>query len=216
MLDPTLFSAYLVALFVIIITPGPDTLFVSAQSLQHGRFAGFVASLGIALGVTVHAALAGLGISALLIQLPYAFDVLRVVGAAYLLYLAWDTWRAKPQDLAPGEDHRARVHPPLKRIFRRGFITNVTNPKLLGFFIAFLPQFISPDGAAYWIQVEILIGLFLVCGTLYLWGVALIVGSVGHRLRQSPTLSRIQRGTTAAILAGVAVWLFVDEPGGQA
>lgn len=150
-LDPQLFLAFLVAAWVLILTPGPDMLFALGQTLSGGPRRGWAATLGIVTGAMLHIVLAASGVAALIAASPALFDVLRIAGALYLLWLAQGAlraaWRGGAQ-MQPGRPTRAA--------FRDGLVTNLTNPKVALFFLAFLPQFVDPGRAPAWLQMAIL------------------------------------------------------------
>jgi threonine/homoserine/homoserine lactone efflux protein len=150
-LDPQLFVAFLVAAWVLILTPGPDMLFVIGQTLAGGARRGWAALLGIGAGALVHIVLAVSGVAALLAASPALFDALRLAGALYLLWLAQGALRAAWRGGARLEPSR-----PARAAFRDGFVTNLTNPKVILFFLAFLPQFVDPGRAPAWVQMALL------------------------------------------------------------
>lgn len=131
------------------LTPGPDVLYIVTHGLRYGARCGMVAALGITAGCFVHIAAAALGVGALLAASSTAFNLLKWAGAAYLLYMGWNLLR-KPGDLSGLTAHEvasAQRAPTARTVFLRGFLTNVLNPKVALFFLAFVPQFIAPDAA---------------------------------------------------------------------
>jgi threonine/homoserine/homoserine lactone efflux protein len=150
-LDPQLFATFLLAAWVLILTPGPDMLFVIGQTLAGGARRGWAAMFGIFAGALVHVALAASGVAALLAASPALFDALRIAGAAYLLWLAQGALRSAWR--GGGE---MRPAAPARAAFRDGFLTNLTNPKVVLFFLAFLPQFVDPGRGPAWLQMAIL------------------------------------------------------------
>jgi threonine/homoserine/homoserine lactone efflux protein len=150
-LDPQLFLAFLLAAWVLILTPGPDMLFVIGQTLAGGARRGWAAMFGIVAGAMVHISLAASGVAALIAASPALFDALRIAGAGYLLWLAHGALRSAWR--GGGE---MRPAAPARAAFRDGFLTNLTNPKVILFFLAFLPQFVDPARAPAWLQMAIL------------------------------------------------------------
>lgn len=144
MLDPTLLGAFVVVAAAVVVSPGPDTLFVIASGLRHRAAGAVAAALGIATGSTLHGLAAALGVSALLATAPWLFEVLRFAGAAYLVYLGLRALRAALRP-APAEDTlpTTAAASPL-RVYRQAVITNLLNPKVIVFYLALLPQFVSP------------------------------------------------------------------------
>lgn len=180
---------FLAAVFLILIAPGPDMAFVVASAVGSGPRAGVMAAVGMSAGMFVHTVLAALGLAALLHAVPSAIDAIRLLGAAYLIYLAVDTLRAAGSSgIGDGEQVYARA------FFRRAAITNLANPKIILFFAAFMPQFIAPQRGSIALQFLVLGLIFLTLGLL----VDSLIGlSAGH-LR-----SALARGTHAAVTLNV-------------
>jgi threonine/homoserine/homoserine lactone efflux protein len=184
-------------------TPGPDNLFVLMQSVSRGRRAGLLVLLGLCAGLCVHTAAVALGLAAVFAASPAAFVVLKVVGAAYLLYLAWQAFRAPAS--APGGGDAAPTS--ARALFGRGIVMNLTNPKVLLFFLAFLPQFVDADAGAVAPQV-VWLGLWFIAATLLAFGtIAWLAGAIGERLRRSPRWQRWLNRIAATVFAGLAVRL---------
>ncbi|MDZ7746670.1 MAG: LysE family translocator [Halobacteriales archaeon] len=185
--------AYLAAATALVLTPGPDTAFVLAQAVGAGRTAGVRAALGVASGICIHTIAAVAGLATLLRAAPTAYDLLTLAGAAYLAYLGVAMLRGD------GE-FDPETTPEVAGGFRRGFITNVLNPKVAIFFIAFLPQFGSG------VELLPLGGAYALIAAGYLGGIALLAGRARVLLastRARRWLGRVAGGTTLA-LAGVA------------
>ena len=150
---------FLGASILLTLAPGPDNTFVIAQGLSRGRKAAVITALGMCSGVSVHTTAAALGVSALLYSSAFAFAMLKYAGAAYLLYLAYKAIKEHQIRLAQSDDAPLR----LGQLFRRGFIMNVLNPKVALFFLAFLPQFVSPDGVSAPLQMMLFGLIFMAC-----------------------------------------------------
>lgn len=162
------------------LTPGPDMLYVAARGASEGRSAGIVSALGIGAGTLVHVTLVAAGLAALLAAVPMAYLALRLGGAAYLVFLGVRALRGGQQATVD------RLEPAsLGAIFRQGMITNVLNPKVALFFLAFLPQFVDPARGDPALQVVALGLLFDVSGTLVNLVVALASSRVAARLRRA-------------------------------
>ena len=160
------------------ITPGPDVLYIVGRSIGQGRVAGLVSVLGISTGCLFHVASAALGLSALMLALPMGYDVIRYAGAAYLVWLGL---RAIVSRSSPLEVRR--VDPErLGRVFRQGVLTNMLNPKVALFFLAFLPQFTDPARGAVPLQIALLGLIFIGNGTLVCVGYALAASWLGEWL----------------------------------
>jgi threonine/homoserine/homoserine lactone efflux protein len=204
--DHATFLAFLVAALALNFAPGPDMLYVLGRSLGQGRKAGVVSALGIFAGCLVHITAAALGLAALLEASATAYNVIRYAGAAYLLYLGARMLLNKDaqNELSPG------ASPPptsLSRIFTQGDITNILNPKVAMFFVAFLPQFVNAARGSVVFQIAVLGLIFDVGGTLVNIAVAFFAGHIGNRLRQSPRAARLQRWFTGSIFIGLGIRL---------
>jgi len=190
---------------VLALTPGPDNLFVLMQSALWGRSAGMYVVLGLCTGVLGHTAAVAAGLAAIVATSEYAFTVLKFAGAAYLAYLAWQTFRATsgPSSAA----HSPAMSP--GALYRRGVVMSLTNPKVLLFFFAFLPQFTSPDPAAgsVALQTAVLGVLFMLAAFIIFSAIAVFSGSFGHILRRSPSASLWLNRVTGLVFLGLAIRL---------
>jgi threonine/homoserine/homoserine lactone efflux protein len=191
-----LFALTSIALLLI---PGPAVLYVVTQSAEQGRSAGLASVAGIHVGTFVHIVAAAAGLSALILASAVAFSVVKFAGAAYLVYVGVRKLLERPTN---GETEPRRA--PLRRIFARGALVNVLNPKTALFFLAFLPQFVDADRGAVWSQVVTLglvfVALGLVSDSLY----ALLGDAVGSLLRRRATAMRRISGTIYIGLGTVA------------
>jgi threonine/homoserine/homoserine lactone efflux protein len=180
------------------VTPGPDMLYVAARSSSEGRSAGIVSSLGIATGTLFHITAVALGLSALLTAVPVAYTVVRIGGAIYLMYLGVRALASH----APS-DARVIARAPLATIFRQGVITNVLNPKVALFFLAFLPQFVDPARGNPAVQIVVLGLIFDTSGTIVNTAVALGASSAAGRLRTGSRSGELLRKLTGVIFIGL-------------
>jgi threonine/homoserine/homoserine lactone efflux protein len=201
------FGVFMLATLALNLTPGPDMLYVLGRSVGQGRRAGVVSALGIGAGILVHMTAVALGLSAVLREVPAAYEAIRYAGAAYLLYLGVRTWLER----GPVGDKSAQRPESLGRVFRQGVVTNVLNPKVALFFLAFLPQFVDPARGSVGWQIVGLGLAFDVSGTAVNVGVALASGWLGDLLRRSPRLSRAQRVFTGGVFVALAVRLALPE-----
>ncbi|WBB67681.1 LysE family translocator [Micromonospora sp. WMMD812] len=156
-LSATALTGYLAAIVVLMVTPGPDMMFVLANATRYGARAGVVAALGVAAGEAVHVTAVVCGLAAAISASPVLFAVIRWAGAAYLIILGVRALRstAEPTAAAAGHDSRA------SRAFLRGLVTNLLNPKMILFSVAFLPQFVSPASGNVTAQLVLLGALFV-------------------------------------------------------
>jgi len=185
---PTL-ALFVTAALALLLVPGPAVFYIVTRSIDQGRRAGLVSVLGIGVGTLFHVAAATLGLSALLLSSALAFDVVKYLGAAYLVYLGIRALRARPQ---PGQPQIVQRHS-LPRIFSQGVLVNVLNPKTALFFFAFLPQFVSPERGAVTSQILLLGCLFIALGMLSDGTYALLAGTFGHWLKGNARFLHAQR-----------------------
>tara|TARA_R110000787_G_scaffold11420_9_gene37888 strand:- start:28741 stop:29349 length:609 start_codon:yes stop_codon:yes gene_type:complete len=198
MVDPLTILAFVPAALALNLTPGADMMFCLGQGMRLGPKAAIAASAGISLGGMVHVTLAGLGLGAVVSALPWAFDVIRWIGVTYLLWLAVQTWRSD------ATAQTAKVAP--KSAFRSGLIVNLTNPKVILFVLAFVPQFVVPEAGPVLIQFMVL-GLVLSLGGFSINAlVGVFASGLGRRLtRGGRALRWISSGIFVALAARLAV-----------
>ena len=181
-----LFAAACLALTA---TPGPDMLLIASRSISQGRASGFATLAGIQVGTYCHALAAALGLSQLFLAVPLAYDVVRYAGAAYLVYLAWQTFRSAGTVLAPTAGLRRYS---IGTVFRQGLLTNLLNPKMALFVLALFPQFVSPGAGSIAVQIMLLATLLNLIG-LVVNGIVILTASrlgrafsVRSRWRRAP------------------------------
>ncbi len=208
--DPWVLLAFLPAALALNLTPGADMMFCLGQGLRAGPRAAVAASGGIAAGGLVHAGIAGLGLSALITAMPGALDVIRWIGVAYLLFLAVQALRGPATSTAMAR----RVAPQAAmRAFYQGLVVNLTNPKVILFVLAFVPQFVDPARGA-------VLGQFLIYGAVLSLGGFVINGAVGvfaagaaGRLAGNLALSRLLGWISAGIFTALALRLALMQKG---
>ncbi|THF93499.1 MAG: LysE family translocator, partial [Sulfitobacter sp. SK025] len=191
MVDPLTILAFVPAALALNLTPGADMMFCLGQGMRFGPKAAIAASAGISLGGMVHVTLAGLGLGAVVSALPWAFDVIRWIGVTYLLWLAVQTWRSD------ATAQTAKVAP--KSAFRSGLIVNLTNPKVILFVLAFVPQFVVPEAGPVLMQFMVL-GLVLSLGGFLINAlVGVFASGLGRRLTRG---GRALRWISSGIFRG--------------
>jgi len=197
--DPLTLLAFVPAALALNLTPGADMMFCLGLGLRAGARPAIAASAGIALGGIVHVTLAGLGLAAAIAAFPLALDVIRWLGVAYLLWLAWGALRQGPVRA------HARAMGTL-RAFREGMVVNLLNPKVILFVLAFVPQFVDPARAI--LPQFLVYGLVLALGGFVINGaVGLFAGGLGRRLSTSPRFARGLGLVSAGIFAALAARL---------
>lgn len=198
--------------------PGPDNLFVVLQSAQHGWRAGLSVVVGLCLGVMGHTTAVALGLAAALLASPRALALLQWGGAAYLAWMAWQAWRAPVHVLQPvgqgTSEGGAVVAPPASlRMVLRGVAMNLSNPKVLVFFLAFLPQFADAARGPVAGQILLLGGVFMVCTLLVFGGMAYFSGAAGAFLQSSVRARTWLNRVAALVFMGMALRLALGTIG---
>ncbi len=177
--------------------PGPDTIYIIGRSLSQGKAAGVCAALGISTGAIVHTLLGAFGLSAILATSASAFMILKYAGCAYLIYQGIRLFIERPQQTDMTDGKRPRVR--LQRIYRQGAVTNILNPKVAVFFLAFLPQFISFSSPNKPFSFIFLGALFVTTGTIWCLIVAVFASSLSRRMRKSEVMSNRLRKLNGTI-----------------
>ena len=196
------FWVFALAALLLNLTPGNDMLYVAARSASQGVKAGIVSALGIMVGCMVHIVAAVIGLSAIIAQSAIAFNIIKYLGAAYLVYLGLRSVLSKKKSL---EIKKQVKQLSFKKLFWQGVITNILNPKVALFFLAFLPQFININtNNTHW-QILFLGIWFDVGGTLVNIVVAILFGRIGQWLSQSPRFVQWQERITGAMLIGLGI-----------
>lgn len=175
-------SLFVVTSVVLGLAPGPDNIFILTQSALTGRKTGLIVTLGLCTGILIHTMLVAVGVSVIFRTSEIAFTLLKIAGASYLTYLAWQAFKAKASDLEEGEAKASRLK--WHRLYMRGIIMNVTNPKVAIFFLAFLPQFADPLHGSMTLQL-LLLGIVFDIVTLFVFSlIALGAGYLGEWLKK--------------------------------
>ena len=209
LLDPVLFASYLAVATALALSPGPDTMFVVASSASGGSRAGVAATLGTASGSFMHAGFAALGISALIAASPVAFDVLRFAGAVYLLWLGVQALRNVMR--AAAETNPASGEKTMTASYRRGLITNLFNPKVAVFYVAFLPQFTNASLGHVPLQIFLLGLTHNIIGTIWLVSLALISGRAAESFARNKRIRSWLDGFSGAVYVALAVRMLLLE-----
>ncbi|CAA9283538.1 MAG: hypothetical protein AVDCRST_MAG41-3784 [uncultured Corynebacteriales bacterium] len=201
--SPGVLGLFVLAALVICITPGPDMIYVAAHGISQGLRAGIVASFGMSAGMVVHTIAVTLGLAGLVQASPVAYDVVRYGGAIYLAILGIRT--LKDARSTPVLEPVPPV--PARTVFTRAAVTNLLNPKILLFYLAFLPQFTDPDRGPLAAQFLLLGTLFVLLGLLVDIGVALLSGKLGALFTSRPGASRRVNEVAGVVFLGLAARL---------
>jgi threonine/homoserine/homoserine lactone efflux protein len=187
--------------FGMVLTPGPNMIYLISRSITQGPAAGIVSLGGVALGFVFYMLSAAFGITALLFAIPYAYDALRLAGAAYLLWLAWQA--LKPGGRSPFQVRKLQVDSP-RKLFAMGFVTNLLNPKIAMLYLALLPQFIDPTGSV--LTQSLALGAIQIAISVSVNAmIALAAGSIALFLGTRPAWLLLQRWLMGTVLAGLAM-----------
>ena len=206
MVDLSTLALFSVAALALTMSPGPDMLLIASRSASQGRIAGFATLAGIQAGTYCHALAAALGLSQLFLIVPVAYDIVRYAGAAYLLWLAWKTFRSNGTVLAPTA---GLSHHPIGVMFRQGLLTNLFNPKIAVFYSTFLPQFIEPGDSALLVSM-LLAGVHIALGVAWLSLYAWLLDRAVVAFRASG-VRRALDALTGTVLVGLGLRLAAER-----
>ncbi|MFQ5971683.1 MAG: LysE family translocator [Alphaproteobacteria bacterium] len=198
---------YALTSVAVILMPGPGMLFVISTGIAKGTGASVVAAFGTTTGISVHIAAAALGLAVLMKTSLIAFQVVKIVGVIYLLYLAWQTIRNK-EEFSPGRHAPASNH---KAVFVRGMLANALNPKLSVFFLAFLPQFITKGPMSPEAQTLMLGTAFMAMTTVLFIGYGLLAVAVRRYILSQPWVRNVIRYLFASLFVGLGVRLALSD-----
>lgn len=192
----------------LVLTPGPNMIYLISRSISQGRVAGLISLGGIALGFVVYMLCAAFGVTALIFAVPFAYDALRFAGALYLLWLAWQAVR--PNGQSPFQVRQLPADSP-RRLFMMGFATNLLNPKIAMLYLSLLPQFIDPAAGGVLTQ-SLMLGFTQIAVSVTVNSmIALAAGSIAVFLAAQPTWALVQRWLMGTVLAGLAVRMALES-----
>jgi len=201
-MEPTVVLGCALACVLLNLVPGPGMMFIIARGIAGGRRAGVISALGMATGMAVHTVVAALGLSALLSAAPAALDAVRIGGALLLLYLAISTLRST---------HREPVDTRGRRTYLAAVLTNLANPKVILFYLAFVPQFITAGGWPTGLQILVLGAMLVVIGLVMDCAIGLMAGTFSEFLLRRTAIQNWIKRVSAAILGGLAVRQFLSD-----
>jgi threonine/homoserine/homoserine lactone efflux protein len=201
LLDVTLILSFLGAAVLLTIMPGPDNLFVLAQSITQNKKAGIATSLGLCSGLLVHISAAAVGISAILYQSSFAFTIVKLIGAAYLLFMAYEAFKERNES-SKLQNQPSRTY---FSLYKKGIVMNILNPKVSLFFLALLPQFIDHQAGSPTLQMFLLGLVFIVQALIIFSLISFYSGKLASYITGNLTLLRRFNLTKAALLAFIGV-----------
>ena len=191
-----------------VLTPGPNMIYLISRSICQGRVAGLISLGGVALGFVFYMVCAALGVTAMVMAVPYAYDTLRIAGAIYLLWLAWQAIR--PGGNSPFQVRELSKDTP-KKLFMMGLLTNLLNPKIAVMYLSLLPQFISPEQGNVLTQSFVL-GLTQITISVSVNAIiALFSGTIASFLMNKPSLALIQRWIMGSVLTALAIKILSES-----
>ena len=209
MLDIVHFPLFVASVVLLCVTPGPDLAYIIGQSMVRGRRAGILSATGVALGSCTHAVASALGLTALIAASPLLFTVIKYIGAAYLIYLGakmmlstFGVSKERPLDV---QSNMAEVE--TRRLMLRGFITSITNPKVLLFFIAFFPQFVVIEGDHHAISFLVLGMVYALIGVMIDVLFAILAGGAAGAVAKNQTLRKMLDRVVGATFIGLGIRL---------
>ncbi|UFH56510.1 LysE family translocator [Spirosoma sp. KNUC1025] len=197
----------------LVLTPGPNMIYIISRSITQGRRAGFLSLSGVLMGFLIHILLVSLGLTAVFLAIPMAYDLLRWLGIGYLLYLACEA--IKPGGVSPFEtraiSYNQSVGQPDGKLIGMGFLTNALNPKVAVFYLSFFPQFTNPEHGSLLIQnVQLGLAQLLISATVN-GLIVLSAARMANWFQTRPTFIRAQKWMMASILTGLAVRMAIDK-----
>ncbi|MSP89616.1 MAG: LysE family translocator [Alphaproteobacteria bacterium] len=199
--DLSTLALFAVACLMLTATPGPDMLLIASRSASQGRVSGWATLAGIQVGTYGHALAAAFGLSQLFLAVPFAYDLIRYAGAAYLLYLAWGAFRSRSMALAPtaGLNRHSIV-----QVFRQGLLTNLLNPKMALFILALFPQFLHPNKGSVALQIMLLATVLNLIGIFVNGAVIMMASRIGIALAGHNRLGRAPQFLLGTVFVSLA------------
>lgn len=208
MLTLTSLFVFIGASILVILAPGPDIIFAITQGISNGKKVGFFTALGLSLGNSVHTLGAALGVSIIFETSPVAFTVFKVLGAAYLFYLAYKAIKYRNAGLTVNKTSEQTKD---KSLILKGFLMNVLNPKVALFFLAFLPQFASPENGSVPLQMLCLGGVFMLLVLIIFGTFGYFAGYLGDWLLRKPKYSKYLHLVSACIFIAIGINLILMQ-----
>lgn len=199
--------AFLAAAILLTISPGPDIIYVLVQGMTNGRKHGIVTTLGLVSGIIIHTSLVAFGVSAIIKQSETLFFLIKILGAGYLFYLAWQVYKSDPAIHV--EKPATQQKKELTSLYKKGFLMNVLNPKVAIFFLAFFPGFLwDPEGNTVY-QFYILGFLFMLQAFLIFSAVAILAGKISVYLQKHPASGLVFKWVQVAVFVGIGIFILV-------
>ena len=208
MLSIEILIAFFSASLLLALVPGPDNIFVLTQSIFQGKKSGLVIMLGLCTGLIFHTLAVTFGVAVIFQTSVIAFTILKIVGAIYLLYLAWQIFNAPTEKI---DNKNNSISIDYKKLYYRGIIMNITNPKVSIFFLAFLPQFTNPALGTVSLQMLFLGALFIIATILIFGSIALLSGSLSKVFNKSEKSQKFLNKLASFVFLGLAIKLITTK-----
>ena len=208
MLSIEILIAFFSASLLLALVPGPDNIFVLTQSIFQGKKSGLVIMLGLCTGLIFHTLAVTFGVAVIFQTSVIAFTILKIVGAMYLLYLAWQIFNAPTEKI---DNKNNSISIDYKKLYYRGIIMNITNPKVSIFFLAFLPQFTNPALGTVSLQMLFLGALFIIATILIFGSIALLSGSLSKVFNKSEKSQKFLNKLASFVFLGLAIKLITTK-----
>ncbi len=200
---------FVLAALMLVITPGPNMIYLISRSITQGRGAGLISLAGIIAGFTFHVTMVSVGLTAVLFTVPFAYTTLKFLGVFYLLYLAFQAINPKNQAIFEARTDLKEDKP--FKLFSMGFLTSVLNPKIAVFYLSFFPQFIKPEyGNIFWQSIQLGVTQMFVSFTVN-FSIVLSAAKMSIWFAQNPLWVRVQKWFMASVLTGLAVRMALDK-----
>ncbi len=207
MLSIEVLIAFFSASVLLALVPGPDNIFVLTQAIVQGKKSGLIIVLGLCTGLIFHTLAVTFGVAVIFQTSAFAFTLLKVAGAIYLVYLAWQIFNASSEKIDTKDNKKIDF----KKLYYRGIIMNITNPKVSIFFLAFLPQFTNPNLGPVSVQILLLGGLFIVATILVFGMIALLSATLSQMFNKSDKSQKILNKLAAFVFLSLAVKLITTK-----
>ena len=206
--DPGTLAAFALICLGMVLTPGPNMIYLISRSLSQGRGAGLISLCGVALGFTLYMLCAALGITAIVLAVPYAYDALRIAGGLYLAHMAWQAVR--PGGRAPFEVRALKPDGP-RKLFAMGLLTSLLNPKVAVLYLSLLPQFVAPDHGSVLAQSLVLGSTQIVVSVSINGLIVLGAGAISRFLAGRPVWMVVQRWLMGFVLGALALRMVTES-----
>lgn len=208
MIELTELYMFIIASFLLCLAPGPDNIYVLTQGMTKSKKAAIVTTLGLATGLIIHTSAAAFGISVIFQTSELAFNIVKFAGAAYLLYIAYQAFKYRNEKLDLSAQNSTKE---LKKLYVKGFVMNILNPKVSIFFLAFLPQFVNTQAGNVPMQMIILGAIFMALTIIVFSSIGIAGNLLSKRLLENPNIVKYMNVLTSFVLVGLGIKLALSQ-----